>query len=448
MKTEIPPDIYNEVVVLGNIIQNKDALKYAMTTLKVEMLTEEKHKTLFWALSQLENKEVNLDTLHVLCESSPHGSNYGGKNYFLNLQSHVKENQNYRDHIEKVRTDWVKRNFLEKSVPSLVQHSLSPKTTVDQLAKVLKDVEMELFSGGIKSTKVLHGETLKKTVWEAYNTRARTDLVLTTFQEIDEVLTECFMASKISVVGARPGMGKSAFIATLIERILGKYKETKFFWVPPEMGSVSSVDRILSMKTDLELFRFYRIRSFSEDDLYKIKYAMEEFIKDDRIFVYDERETSLEDVVREFRMLQINHGPNNWIVVIDLVDELTDIREASDTPKALHRVLRKIRSVAGSRGQESHWLLVAQVNKVVEERENKRPRPSDLYYGDAWLQIADLVFLLYRDKYYNPTNIQDTVEIIIGKQRQGRQGESFILGFDSSSTKIYEPLTGEEDLPL
>src|SRR5690606_22181521 len=92
-------------------------------------------------------------------------------------------------------------------------------------------------------------------------------------------------------------------------------------------------------------------------------------------------------------------------------------------------IVREIRDLAGER--DLPIILLSQLNRGVESRDNKRPMMSDLRDSGNIEEFADVVMFLYRDDYYYPEKAAEEgteglVELIIAKQRKGPTGTAML----------------------
>jgi replicative DNA helicase len=81
-------------------------------------------------------------------------------------------------------------------------------------------------------------------------------------------------------------------------------------------------------------------------------------------------------------------------------------------------------------------IVLAQLNRKVEDRRGNRPMMSDLKESGSIEQDADMVLLLYREEYYKKTDENEgIVDVIVAKQRNGPTGD-FRLRFDAPTTRF------------
>jgi replicative DNA helicase len=80
-------------------------------------------------------------------------------------------------------------------------------------------------------------------------------------------------------------------------------------------------------------------------------------------------------------------------------------------------------------------IALSQLNRAVETREDKRPRMADLRESGAIEQDADIVLLLHRPDYYEPTDQPGIAVLDVAKNRNGATG-NFKLAFIKKITRF------------
>jgi replicative DNA helicase len=146
---------------------------------------------------------------------------------------------------------------------------------------------------------------------------------------------------------------------------------------------------------------------------------------------------------------QMNDGAVGMLLLVDYIQLL----DATGTYNARHLevasvskafvTLKKILSENGP----AHIMVLAQLNRNVEERQNKKPVMADLKDSGSLEQDADAIFLLYRDYYYNrevPPEEQHNLEVIIDKNRFGTVG-SVETKIDLATKQWYNEVSPQDN---
>ena len=122
------------------------------------------------------------------------------------------------------------------------------------------------------------------------------------------------------------------------------------------------------------------------------------------------------------------------LVVIDYLQLMRSSRYQESREQEISDISRNLKGLA--KELNIPVVALAQLNRKVEERSDKRPVLSDLRESGAIEQDADMVMFLYRDEYYNPdTEDKNLAECIVAKNRSGETG-MFKLGWKGEYTKF------------
>ncbi len=118
----------------------------------------------------------------------------------------------------------------------------------------------------------------------------------------------------------------------------------------------------------------------------------------------------------------IHENPNKQPLV--LIDYLTLIRPEHHYGGNAHMQVTEITKRLKGMAKEMNCpvLLLAQLNRAVEQRQNKRPMMSDIRESGSVEQDADVIIFLYRDRYYDRDSEEKHLELIISKNRNGPVG--------------------------
>ncbi len=223
---------------------------------------------------------------------------------------------------------------------------------------------------------------------------------------------------KTMVVAARPGMGKSAFAAGLRRSVLAQGYVVLDFNL--EMGKEELGERELAFQANVNLRKVMAAREVSEDEMSRIV-GTEGYMKRGLWTIYDTC-FSMTEIVRKCRVAKrkaIKEGKKIGLVIIDYLQLLGDVgtEGRQQSVSACSRLTKLL-----SKEMDCMVVVLSQLNRNCEYRDDKRPLMADLRESGAIEQDADIIVFIYRDWVYNPSAPPEEAELIIRKNRSGPLG--------------------------
>ncbi len=221
-----------------------------------------------------------------------------------------------------------------------------------------------------------------------------------------------FHETDLVVIGARPAMGKTAFMLNIA---LGANEPVGI--ISAEQGHEQMGLRLISIEGKLDSQKI-RTGGFYDDEWDDLGKAVRR-LSDKPIRVNDEPGMKITSLIRQARDWKYRYN-----IKALYVDYLQRIAGTDRRAKPIERVAEVARSLKNlARELEIPVIALAQVNRECEKRPNKRPMTSDLADASEIEKEADEILFLYRDEVYNPdTPDKGIAEIDISKNRHGPTG--------------------------
>lgn len=261
----------------------------------------------------------------------------------------------------------------------------------------------------------------------------------TGFRELDKI-TSGFHRSELVIIAARPSMGKSSFAANLATKMALKY-DVPVAIFSLEMSKEQLANRILCSEAMVDLQKV-RTGQISDEEWERLVQAAGDLSKSKLIFD-DEPDLTPRLLRAKARRMKREYGIE--VIFIDYLQLMTSrSRNYESRQQEITEISRSLKLLA--RELKITVVALSQLSRAVEQREDKRPRLSDLRESGAIEQDADLVMFLYRDAYYKRKkegedklllNEPHEAELIIGKQRNGPVG-TIKLNFNPKLATFYE----------
>ncbi|WKV22508.1 replicative DNA helicase [Bacillus phage vB_BceS-M2] len=242
----------------------------------------------------------------------------------------------------------------------------------------------------------------------------------TGFREMDK-MTDGWQNKDLIVVGARPSVGKTAFAVNMADNMLRHTNDVCVHIFSLEMPDEKILERLYSKHAMIDAQRL-RTLQLNDSDLEKYGQATAFYGgMVDRLHIHDQFGMTPQEIRVEVRKVQRKFPEFRHIVIIDY---LTIMGYQGDKDRPDLQVTENTESLKQMAKELNLPVIVlAQLSRGVEGRQDKRPKPSDLRESGGIEQIADVIAMLYRDDYYDrETENKNIIEIIFGKHRNGPCG--------------------------
>jgi replicative DNA helicase len=224
-------------------------------------------------------------------------------------------------------------------------------------------------------------------------------------------------------------MGKSAFAlgiaeyAGVIERV-----PTAIFSL--EMSKEQLVQRMLCAHAKVDAHKV-RTGYLATSDWPRLTAAAGK-LSEAPIFIDDTPAISVMELRAKARRLKAHHDIQ--LVILDYLQLMRGSSGIENRQQEISEISRSLKALA--RELNVPLVAISQLSRAVESRTDHRPQLSDLRESGAIEQDADVVVLILREEYYNPTpDNQGVAEINIAKQRNGPVG-SLKLTFIKEYTRF------------
>lgn len=250
--------------------------------------------------------------------------------------------------------------------------------------------------------------------------------VSTGFMDFDE-LTRGFQRGTLSLIAARPSMGKTAFALNIAYQAAVAEQQVGFFSL-----EMSRDELFLRLLTSVARIDGHRLQGgyVSQADYARISQAIEQ-IAESYLHIDDTPVMTILDIRGKARRLKAKRGLS--LIVLDYL-QLMQLPKAENRNIAVADVSRGLKLLA--RELDVPVVALSQLSRDTERRSDKRPMLSDLRDSGALEQDADLVVFIHRPEVYSATDDNaGLAEIIIAKHRNGPIG-SVKLRWSKESTRF------------
>lgn len=440
--TRLPNTLDIESAVLGAILIEKDAIASVKEILTVDSFYLEEHKIIFKTMLEMSEQGEIIDSISLTRELRKRSviREAGGPKYIISLTTHVNSASNIEYHAMIMAQASIKREMITVAEELLEE---GYRNEIDIFA-LLNKTEQSFFKISEKNIRknYLDAKTIMKltiTELEAkkFNNNEGITGVPSGFKDLD-ALTGGWQKTELTIIAARPAMGKTAFVVSAMRNAAVEYnKPVAIFSL--EMSAQQLMLRMISSEAELDSEKL-RKGTLQQHEWEQLHHRIGK-LSNSQIFIDDTPALSVLELRAKCRRLKAQHDIQ--MVIIDYLqlmigDDGSGVSNSRE--QEIATISRSLKNLA--KELEVPVIALSQLSRAVETRGgNKRPQLSDLRESGSIEQDADMVMFLYRPEYYKITEDEDgnstegVGEVIIAKNRAGIT-ETVRLQFIGKYTKF------------
>lgn len=407
--SDLPHNSQAEKACIGSALISKDALFSVISELEEKDFYEGKNQIIFRCLVALAEKKIAVDVLTVTEElmNIKELENIGGVKYLQECSDSMVAISSLEFYIRIVKDQSVLRAML------LTIRDIDNKYKNEEIEDVNDFIQQSeiAFKDSTEKRRVSTFKSTKEITkavelsWDTIVQSEGNNLIglSSGFDEIDKY-TQGFQKGEITIVAARPSVGKTALSLNFAYKIATE-KGIPVAVFSLEMPSELLVKRLIAAGSHVSLTKI-NSGNLQGQDRAKVAQAIKTLAAAP-IFIDDSANIRLMDIVAKSRQLQAKH-PDLGLIVVDYLGLVTTGNSSRGNDSRQEEVRKISLALKGlAKDLRVPIVVVSQLSRDVEKRDSKKPLLSDLRDSGNIEQDADVVMLLYREDYYNRNKNSD-----------------------------------------
>lgn len=424
-----PHNIEAEEAVLGSILIDPEAI-YRIHCLKEASFYIIKHRWIWQACLALTARHEPIDFVTLTQELARQQQldEIGGPAFISHLVN-VVPTALHAEGYATIVTEHARRRALLHAASRIAELAYMLDQPVDEAEAEALRVLMEAPQGNslMLPAATGAGEVLNLVLTWAEQPLAPGEVrgLSTGFRALDQALGG-LAPETLNILAARPGMGKSALACAVAENVARRQQAVAIFSL--EMSRRQVLARLACAQAQVN---WLRVRQGLTDQA-DLQRMIQELTALSHLPLYISDATNLTVAQVRAEVARLLAQQPVSLVVVDHIGLLgdqddNDVRRLGNITWGLKRIAKDFHVPV---------LALAQLNRGVELRQEKRPVLADLRESGRIEENADVVMMLYRERYYEPHTPQDEVEVILRKNRDGEAQATAHLRFEEAFARF------------
>ncbi len=443
----LPYDFEAEQGVLASILVDPNCISDVITHIKEDYFYIPNHKVIFRTLSNMSNDNIKIDFIVLLDRLKKEGlyDKAGGKAYLTDLIQSEASSANVMTYVGIVRERYYARALIVAS-----RNIINDATeNVLDAGKLLEKAEQQIYSiregrsiQGLEHIKgVIENETFER-LMKMSNPETREDYIgiPTGISGLDKKITG-LNKSDLIILGARPGMGKTAFALNIARNVaINAKKRVAIFSL--EMSRDQLAQRLLSGEAAVKSEKL-RTGELDPDEWTRLGDAAAH-LREAEIYLDESSNITVPEMKAKLRRMG-----DVGLVIVDYLGLMHSARQIDNRVQEISEITRSLKIMA--KELMVPIIVCSQLSRGTESKgSSHKPGLADLRDSGSIEQDADIVLFLYRETYYDNEKKDgqekgdpNKAECIVAKNRHGEIG-TVELYWDGRYTRFTSPAGFDE----
>jgi replicative DNA helicase len=415
-----------ERAVLGAILLQNHLWDEAAEFLTGEEFALDSHRRIWNRMRDLHESNRPIDMLLMTEELDKHKEieAIGGVAYLSSLIDGLVERPSIKHYVEIVRNKALLRgiiNVSQTAIAEAIEHSeeaeevlARAELAISQLSETVIERKWSTFADSVDAAGGLDGFMSSR-----FSSASLTGIP-TGYEDLDR-MTGGLKKSELTIIAARPSVGKSSFICNIAENMLlredGIGKVVAVFSL--EMSSKALETRLLASAGRVSVRRAMGSGFLSPDEQKRLTEALGA-IMSSHLFIDDSSYLTPIRLRSKCRQLKRKEGRLD-LAIVDYLQLMAGGAKFENRTQEVSAISRSLKALA--KDLDCPVVALSQLSRNVEGRSDKTPILSDLRESGSLEQDSDVVLLLHRPEMYsNDADLQGLAEINVAKNRDGATG--------------------------
>lgn len=414
-----PQDLEAERSVLGSCLLQNDVIDDVLTLIRGHYFYSDAHQKMFAAMLGMHEQGIRgIDAVTLSHELQKRGEleHVGGPSVLVRILETVPHAAHAEYYARIVRDKWLQRTLIDVCTETLRESYESTEDTEQVLAhaeqRVFAIVEQQESIDQFAIRDILD-DTFER-IFQRMDQEGTISGLHTGFDGLDSV-TSGFQPSELLILAARPSMGKTALVCNFALSIAREERQGVLLF-SLEQSKLELAERFLCIQARIDGHKLRQgdLDEVEQHSLHEASNDMREF----PLYIDDTAGRTISQIAAVTRRLKRRHGVG--LVIIDYLQLIESDDKKLPREQQISTITRRLKFL--SKDLDIPVIACAQLNRSVEQREDKRPRLADLRESGAIEQDADIVMFLHRPEAYDPEDRPGEADLIVAKNRNGPIG--------------------------